>query len=506
MESYAIIFKRGPKNKKGEYKMIPSDYERGEVIIKEDGTRAFKIDDKEYRFSSDEKSLNDQVVISFDIPAEKLREALVNAGIEEEDSAQIEDYMEMLFAGYFDYMCSFNFYQKYDVLGRLKNYLVEKPTRQVHEYEEKEVLKDFIASELRSSEEAADKIAQVGSTDEEATKLKKGQIQNAKGNNSIDINNLYINVTSTVIGQNKQVKRIIGVISKNQIITNPKLKQNILVVGPTGTGKTEIFRQVAKELNLPITIEDSTKYTVTGYVGDDVDDMIVHLISNAGGDVKRAQKGIIVVDEIDKKADKEQGSKVATGGVLESLLKFMDGDVVKIKYGKQLIDFDTARLTIAAVGAFSGLDKTAKEPNPPGFGREPGKKLGIYSTENFNKFGILPEFIGRCKVKIMTNDLTEDDLVNIMLHSKGSPVDLNKEHFATNYGVDLFIADDAIREIAKASKELKTNARGLFAVIEEMLADADFEIQANPGVYERLDVGKETIYDNTKYELTRKKS
>ena len=503
MESYAIIFKRGGKNKKGEYKMIPADYEKGDVVEKEDGTKVFIIDDKEYRFSSDERSLNDDIVVSFSISTDKLNEALIKAGIDE-DSENQKEYVEMLFSAYFDHMCSFSFFQKYDALGRLKNYLFEKPIKQVHNYDENDVLKEFIVNELSDGEE----VEEMSAIANEAVKLKEEKpvaATSPKENKRIDVRNLYINVTKAVIGQDKQVQRIIGAINKNQIISNPTLKQNILVTGPTGTGKTEIFRQIARELNLPITIEDATKYTVTGYVGDDVDDMIAHLISNAGGDIKRAERGIIVVDEIDKKADNEQGSKVATGGVLESLLKFMDGDEIKVRYKRSLVSFDTARLTLVASGAFSGLDKSAKQSSPVGFSRGETKDLSKFSTENFERFGILPEFIGRCKTKVILNELSEDDLVKIMLHSTCSPLILNKALFKDAYGIDLVMDEETIREVAKASKELKTNARGLSSIVEEMLSVADFEIQQNPDSYSRLNVYKETVYDSTKYELIRKK-
>lgn len=486
MECYGIVLKRGQKTKKGEYKLSPVYYEIGEIITKEDGTKRFLIDNEEFKLASDESSLNDKTVVSFIVPVEKISRALAESNIFD------DDYVELFYSTYFDYVCSFNFFQKYDELGNLKKYLFEKPAEKViYTYEDIDVLKSFIKEEFGDGE--------TKTIESEAKEKSKDEPK------EFDIKNLYVNVTNNVIGQNKQVRRILGVISKNQCITNPKLKQNILVAGPTGTGKTEIFRQIAKAMDLPITVEDATKYTVTGYVGADVDEMIVHLISKAKGDQKKAERGIIVIDEIDKKADKEWGSKVATAGVLESLLKFMDGDVINVSIGRNsTISFDTSKLTIAAVGAFSGLDKTAKEKLPTGFGREKPKDLGLYSTENFDKFGILPEFIGRCKTKVMLNDLTEENLIEIMHKKECSPIYLNRQHWHDRYGVDLVVKEEAITEIAKAAKKLKTNARGLFSVIEEMIADADFEVQANPGVYSRVELGKEAVYDNSKYLLERK--
>ena len=143
MESYAIIFKRTGKNKRGEYKMVPSDYEIGEIVIKEDGTKVFKIDDKEYRFSSDEKGLNDPIVVSFSISIDALKDQIEETDMLGDDD-DIDECAESTFSSYFDHMCTYGFFQKYDVLGRLQNYIVEKPAKQIHIYNEDEVKIDCI--------------------------------------------------------------------------------------------------------------------------------------------------------------------------------------------------------------------------------------------------------------------------------------------------------------------------------------------------------------------------
>lgn len=488
MESYAIIFKRTGKNKRGEYKMVPSDYEIGEVVIKEDGTKVFKIDDKEYRFSSDEKGLNDPIVVSFSISIDALKDQIEETDMLGDDD-DIDECAESTFSSYFDHMCTYGFFQKYDVLGRLQNYIVEKPAKQIHIYNEDEVMDNLLARESSDEE-----------MEEEVVELKHdGGEEEVK----IDVNNLYINVTSKIFGQDRQIKRIICSICKNQIIKDPRLKQNIFVLGSKGTGKTEIFKTIAEELDLPIVIEDSLKfeddYSVSLFGptkdrdGEKIDDLIDHLIYNADGDIGKAERGILVVGRIESQVPETLG--VADSELLETLYEIMDGHELRIKYGKKFIDFDTSRLTVVATGDFSRFNKVV------GYGTN--DKVG-YGDKEKHGFEALPNLTEKCQTRVVLSDLTEEDLVNMMHNSTVSPIILNKEHFATNYDVDLRFTDDSIKEIARVSTKLKTNARAPFSVIEEMLSDAEFEVHAHPGVYSRLDVDKETVYDNTRYTLTKR--
>ena len=230
-----------------------------------------------------------------------------------------------------------------------------------------------------------------------------------------------------IIGQDKQVRQIITSIYR--AINFKSIKANVLIIGNSGTGKTATIEQVAKRLRIPYTIEDATKYTQEDYYGSDVNDMIYNLLENAGNDFERAQKGIIVIDEIDKKAGHEEHDVSGTE-VLKSLLKIIEGTRIKIPnpddpFSEEMIDFDTRNIIIIFIGAFSGMDEIRdKRLNTNQLGFVDNKDNTNDSTksrflkQDLVKYGMPEEFVGRIDTIIEMNKLTKQDLTLVNDNTK----------------------------------------------------------------------------------------
>lgn len=236
-----------------------------------------------------------------------------------------------------------------------------------------------------------------------------------------DIKNMEKEVLKSIIGQDVAVRKIITAIYR--AINFKTVKSNILVIGNSGTGKTETIKQIAKRLNIPYTIEDATKYTQEGYYGADVNEMILNLLKNSNMDIKKAQNGIIVIDEIDKKAGHEVSHDVAGTEVLKSLLKIIEGTTIKVPvemdyYNVKLADFDTKNIIIIFLGAFSGLDIIRDKrlnSNPLGFSikEETHKSKAKFLKQDLVEYGLPEEFVGRIDTIVEMNELTKKDLALI---------------------------------------------------------------------------------------------
>ena len=307
-----------------------------------------------------------------------------------------------------------------------------------------------------------------------------------------------------VIGQEDAKKTIaVAVYNHYRRLDNPVVdgveieKSNILMFGPTGSGKTLIAQSIARMLDVPLAIVDATGLTEAGYVGEDVESIVTRLLTAANGDPKRAERGIIFIDEMDKKRGKggegTSGTRDVSGeGVQQGLLKLLEGTEIMVApqgKGKELVKLNTKNILFIVGGAFVGLDKivSASQPggqkNGIGMGAKNMSKakpataelLRKVQPEHLVKFGLIPELIGRLPVYAPLEELSEDQLVRVLTEPKNAVV----KQFTARFGLDnvaLEFTPEALNEVAKIARVRKTGARGLRSVIENSLMTMQFEL------------------------------
>ena len=335
-----------------------------------------------------------------------------------------------------------------------------------------------------------------------------------------------------IVGQDK-AKKVLSVAVYNHYkrINNLKKeddveieKSNILLLGPTGCGKTLLARTLARILNVPFATTDATTLTEAGYVGEDVENILLKLIQNADYDIEKAQRGIIYIDEIDKIARKSENVSITRDvsgeGVQQALLKIIESTIASVppqggrKHPQQeCMRIDTTNILFICGGAFVGLDKIVqrrKDDTSLGFGSNVKKSgeemdyelLDDVKPQDLTKFGLIPEFVGRIPIVVSLQPLDEGALVKILTEPKNAIIKQYQKLIGMD-GVKLSFDEDAVSEIANTAIRLKTGARGLRTIIENLMTDVMYDIPSNDSI-EEVKITRDCVLGKSKPAIVKK--
>ena len=324
-----------------------------------------------------------------------------------------------------------------------------------------------------------------------------------------DAKKLVTELKDKVIGQDKAIDEIVSILWQN---SRSEVKNNILLIGPTGVGKTEIIRNIAKSLNIPTVIADATSLTAAGYQGGNVEDILKQLIRNANNNIAKASRGIIFVDEIDKKASTtmEANAQVGTASIQDELLKLLEDGEYQINLGDiyvpNYVTINTKNITVIASGAFTGLRKKKEEKKQAiGFQQKESliKQKEPITTEDLYQYGIKKELIGRLPNIIELNPLTEKNLIQILKNPHNTTIQ-SKIKILNELKIKLQIDEEVYQDLAKEAIKKDTGARALIGCVDSLFVEPFAKISQEPTTYKSLTLKKKSQENPKGYILEKK--
>ncbi len=344
----------------------------------------------------------------------------------------------------------------------------------------------------------------------------KNNKSNAKDQKELpNIIELEKTILKRIIGQDEQVRTAISEIYNSHESSNPNKKFNdedtlktvMLIMGGTGSGKSEMIKQIAKELDIPCTKQDATEFTEEGYVGRSVREIIKDLLEAAKNDISKAERGIIIIDEIDKKATRGEmtGRDVSGVGVLQSLLKMTEDGSYQVRINGQLKEFSTQNVKFIFAGAFSGIEDIAKKRSKKqiGFVNETSRSNDIpeITTQDIVEYGLSPEFVGRMNVLIKMNEISENLLERIMLEGEISELAKLTRILERN-NVKLEFHEGFVKDVAREAIKQNMGARAISKILRNVFREVLRELLTNPSKYKKCQFLEGIVEDNKKYVLS----